>query len=82
MFKESIVYSLRARKRWPDKEFMKESRTIALRDRIVNEIQGMDKVPLPEFAIAGKYRDELEVGVSPLVISPSWQKAYDEWYQS
>ena len=31
------------------------------------------------FAIYGKYVDELEVDDSPLVISPSWQAAYDKW---
>ena len=79
---EGIVYSLHAERRWPDREFMPEDEAIALRDRIVNEIQGMDKLPEPEFAIDHDYRDELEEGFSPLVISPGWQKAYDEWNQS
>ena len=78
---ESIVYSLHAERVWPDKEFMPEDEAVALRDRIVNEIQGMDKLPEPEFAIDHDYRDELEEGFSPLVISPGWQKAYDEWNQ-
>lgn len=76
---ESIVYSLHAEREWPDREFMPEDEAVALRDRIVNEIQGMDKLPYPEFAIDHDYRDELEDGFSPLVISPGWQAAYDEW---
>ncbi len=78
---ESIVYSLHAERVWPDREFMPEDEAVALRDRIVNEIQGMDKLPYPGFAIDHDYRDELEDGFSPLVISPGWQKAYDEWNQ-
>ena len=76
---ESIVYSLHAEREWPDREFMPEDEAVALRDRIVSEIQGMDKLPYPEFAIDHDYRDELEDGFSPLVISPGWQAAYDEW---
>ncbi len=79
MWFESIVYSLHALKRWPDKEFMPEDEAVALRDRIVKEIQGMDELPYPGFAIDHDYRDELEPGFSPLVINRGWQKAYDEW---
>ena len=81
-FKESIVYALHAERKWPDREFMPEDEAVALRDRIINEVQWTDKLPSgPEnhFTIHGKYVDELEVGDSPLVISPGWQAAYDEW---
>ncbi len=76
---ESIVYSLHAEREWPDREFMPEAEAIAIRDRIINEIQGMDELPYPEFAVDHDYRDELEVGFSSLVISRGWQAAYDEW---
>ena len=76
---ESIVYSLHAEREWTDREFMPEAEAIAIRDRIVNEIQGMDELPYPEFAVDHDYSDELEVGFSPLVISRGWQAAYDEW---
>ena len=74
---ESIVYELHAERRWPDLEFMPEAEAMAIRDRIVNEIEGMDEIPESFFV----YKDDidLEVGDSPLVISPGWQAAYDEW---
>lgn len=46
---------LRAKKRWLDKEFMPEDEAIALQDRMVNEIQGMDKQTYPGFAIDHDY---------------------------
>ena len=79
MFKEAIVYCLHAERMWPDREFMPEDEAIAIRDRIVNEIQGMERMPNPGFSEVNDYMDELEVGLSPLVISPGWQAAYDEW---
>ncbi len=57
---------------------MPEDETIALRDRIVDEIQGMDEMPNPRFVFDLDYEKELKVGDSPLVINPSWQKVYDE----
>ena len=60
---------------------MPEGKAIALRDRIVDEIQGMEELPAPDFVYDHSYEEELEVGFSPLVISPGWQKAYDEWEQ-
>ena len=79
MFQEAIVYCLHAERMWPDREFMPEDEAIAIRDRIVNEIQGMEEMPDPGFSEVNDYMDELEVGLSPLVISPGWQAAYDEW---
>ena len=79
MFKEAIVYTLHAERRWPDREFMPEDEAIAIRDRIVNEIQGMEEMPDPGFSSSNGYREELEVGFSPLMISPGWQSAYDKW---
>ena len=82
-FFESIVYALHAERKWPDREFMPEDEAVALRDRIINEVQWTDKLPSgPEdlFAIYGPYVRELEVGDSPLVISPGWQAAYEEKY--
>ena len=36
---------------------------MALRDRIVNEIQGMHKLPYPDLGVLNlKYREELKVG--------------------
>ena len=78
-YREGIVYYLHAERMWPDREFMQEDEAIALRDRIVNEIQGVDKIPDPSFLNDLSYEEELEVGFSPLVISPGWQAAYDEW---
>ena len=76
---EGIVYCLHAERRWPDREFMPEDEAIALRDRIVDEIQGMEELPAPDFVYDHSYEEELEVGFSPLVISPGWQAAYDKW---
>ena len=62
---------------------MPEDEAVALRDRIINEVQWTDKLPsgpFDIFAIYGKYVDELEVGDSPLVISPGWQAAYEKKY--
>lgn len=55
-----------------DREFMPEADAMALRDRIVNEIQGIDEIPGPRFAVNYRYLEELEAGNSPLVISPGW----------
>ena len=81
--KEVIVTMLQSKKRWPDREFMPDDEAIALRDRILTEIQGMDKLHASgakdHFLINMDYGDELEAGDSPLVISPGWQAAYDEW---
>ena len=81
MFKEAIVYTLHAERRWPDREFMPEDEAVALRDRIVQEIQGMEEMPDPGFSDSNDYNVELEEGFSPLVISPGWQASYDEWSQ-
>lgn len=80
--KEVIVTMLQSKKRWPDREFLPEEEAIALRDRIITEIQGTDKLPTEtknRFAINLDYGDELEPGDSPLVLSPGWQAAYDKW---
>ncbi len=76
-FYEGIVYLLHAEREWPDREFMPEAKAMALWDRIIDEIQGMDEIPDSNFT----YQDDpdLEVGDSPLVISRGWQEAYDEW---
>ena len=80
IFRESIVYTLHAERRWPDREFMPEAKAMALRDRIIDEVEGMDEIPEPNFT----YKDDLDlkVGDSPLVISPVWQAAYAEWDRS
>ena len=77
---ESIVYSLHAERRWPDREFMPEDEAMAIRDRIIDEVKGMDEIPESTFTYFA-YKDDLdlEVGDSPLVISPGWQEAYDKW---
>ena len=81
--KEAILGTLQSEKMWPALDGMPEEEAVALRDRILNEIQGMDKLPASGakdlFLINGGYADELEPGDSPLVISPGWQAAYDEW---
>ena len=79
--KEAIVYCLHAERMWPDREFMPEDEAVALRDRIVQEIQGMEEMPDPGFSHVNDYDVELEEGFSPLVISPGWQASYDEWSQ-
>ncbi len=74
-YREGIVYNLHAERVWPDREFMPEAEAImALRDQIIDEIQGMDEIPAPRFT----YRNvsDLEVRDSPLVISPGWQAAH------
>ena len=80
---ESIVYELHAERRWPDREFMPEDEAMAIRDRIIDEVKGMDEIPESNFAYFA-YKDDLDlkVGDSPLVINPGWQAAYDEWDQS
>ena len=63
---------------------MPDDEAIALRDRILSEIQGMDKLHASgakdHFVINLDYADELEPGDSPLVISPGWQAAYEKKY--
>ena len=48
---------------------MPEVESMALRDQIVNEIQGMDKLPSTKFVYDIEYGKELEVRFSLLVIS-------------
>ena len=67
---------------WPDRELMPETEAMAIRDRIVAEIEGMDKIPDPDFVYDLSYEEELKEGFSPLVIRPGWQKAYDEWSEN
>ena len=58
---------------------MPQAETMALRDRIIDEIEGMAEMSRYDFVVvSSKYTDELEVESPPLVISPSWQAAYDE----
>ena len=80
--KESILATLQSEKMWPVLGGMPGDEAVALRDRIITEIQGVDKLPdatKDVFLINGDYGDELEAGDSPLVISPGWQAAYDKW---
>lgn len=44
---QSIVYCLHAERMWTDREFMPEDEAVALRDRIVNEIQEKEEMPAP-----------------------------------
>ena len=88
--KEGILGELQSEKNWPALDGMPEDEAIALRDRIISEIQGVDKLPpsgmtTPDatkyvFVIKMDYGDELEPGDSPLVISPGWQAAYEKKY--
>ena len=88
--KEVILGVLMSERRWPVLGGMPEDEAVALQDRILSEIQGVDKLPpsgmtTPDatkyiFAINGDYGDELEPGDSPLVISPGWQAAYEKKY--
>lgn len=88
--KEAILGTLQSEKMWPVLGGMPEEEAVALRDRIITEIQGVDKLPpsgmtTPDatkyvFLINGDYGDELEPGDSPLVISPGWQAAYEKKY--
>ena len=54
---ESIVYQLHAERMWPDREFMPEDESMAIRDRIIDEIQGMDEIPESTFAYF-TYKDD------------------------
>lgn len=79
--KEMIVGLLQSEREWPDRKFMPEDEAIALRDRILNEIQGVDKLPIGtknHFVINLDYADELEPRDSPLVIRPGWQADYEK----
>lgn len=67
---------------WPDRELLPETEAMAIRDRIIAEIEGMDKIPNPGFVYDLSYEEELKEGFSPLVIRPGWQKAYDEWSEN
>ena len=88
--KDVILGVLMSERRWPVLGGMPEDEAVALQDRILSEIQGVDKLPpsgmtTPDatkyiFAINGDYGDELEPGDSPLVIRPDWQAAYEEKY--
>ncbi len=90
--KEAILGTLMSERMWPVLGGMPEEKAVALRDRILSEIQGVDKLPpsgmtTPDatkyvFVINGDYGDELEPGDSPLVIRPGWQAAYEEKYPS
>ncbi|MCS1410240.1 MAG: hypothetical protein M2R45_03431 [Verrucomicrobia subdivision 3 bacterium] len=78
--RESIIYFLHAERVWPDKEVMPEAEARALRDRIINEIPGMDTLEVNDpFCYNIDYGDELELGDSPLVIRPGWQAAWEDW---
>ena len=79
MWKDGIVAYLYEEDIWPDRELMTETEAMALRDRIMDEIQGVDKMPDPGFVHDHDYEEELEVGFSPLVISPGWQESYNRW---
>ena len=59
---EGIVYLLPAKREWPDREFMPEDKADALRDRIINYVQGIDKVLHSRLSTHLDYKDELEVG--------------------
>ena len=88
--KEAILGTLQSEKMWPVLGGMPEEEAVDLRDRIITEIQGVDKLPpsgmtTPDatkyvFVINGDYSDELEAGDSPLVIRPGWQAAYEKKY--
>ena len=88
--KRAILGTLQSEKMWPVLGGMPEEEAVALRDRIITEIQGVDKLPpsgmtTPDatkyvFVINGDYGDELEAGDSPLVIRPGWQAAYEKKY--
>ena len=88
--KRAILGTLQSEKMWPVLGGMPEDEAVALRDRIISEIQGVDKLPPSGmttadatkyvFLINGDYGDELEAGDSPLVIRPGWQAAYEEKY--
>ncbi len=77
MWKDGIVAYLYDEDDWPDRELMTETEAMALRDHIIDEIQGADKMPDPNFVYNLDYEEELEVGFSPLVIRPGWQASYD-----
>ena len=82
--KEGILGELQSGKVWPTLGGLPEEEAVALRDRIISEIQGVDKLPASgakdHFVINMGYGDELAPGVSPLVIRPGWQAAYEEKY--
>ena len=44
---------------------MQEDEATELRDRIINEIQGMDKFPDHDFGYHGDCKSEVQVGNSP-----------------
>lgn len=48
-----------------DRGFMQEDEATELRDRIINEIQGMDKFPDHDFGYHGDCKSEVQVGNSP-----------------
>lgn len=62
------------------REFMLQDESVAIRDRIVQEIQRMEEMPSHDIAVMDyDYRDEREAGFPPLVIRPGWQESYEEW---
>lgn len=65
---ERIVYHLHAERVWPDRDFMPEAESMALRYQIIDEIEGMDEIPKSHFVYQGN--PDLEVGDSPLVVAP------------
>ncbi len=77
--KDSILYKLAARRRWPDREALSESEGLQALDEILTEVTGMESLTDPGFAYSTDYENELKLGDTPLVPYVGWQAAYDKW---
>ncbi|MCS1413455.1 MAG: hypothetical protein M2R46_01171 [Verrucomicrobia subdivision 3 bacterium] len=78
---ESIGYNLHARKMWPDKEYMPEAEMLALRDRIIAEIDPADIPKNPGFTLSDDHERALEPGDSFLIPKEGWVEAHWKWQE-
>ena len=78
-FYEGIGYKLHAPRMWPDKEYMPEEEMLALRDRIMAEIDPNDIPKSPGFAYSGAHEEALEAGDPFLIPKEGWVEAHWQW---
>ncbi len=72
---EGIVYKLHASRQWPTKEYMPEAAAMALRDRIIAEVDPSDIPKGSTFAYKGWHEESLEPGEAFLIPKDGWVEA-------
>lgn len=78
-FYEGVGYKLHAPRMWPDKEWMPEDEMMALRDRILAEIDPANIPKNPGFAYSGAHERALEAGDSFLIPKEGWVESNHTW---